>query len=670
MRFVVLLFLFVSLQQLSAQPTISQGKIPAWVTPYEFNDIPDTTETINGYAYLLISKQSQLESKEEYCKYVMKVTSEKGLATVASINEYFDPSFQKLTFHELNIIRNGKKINKLNPVKFDVLRREEAMERAVYDKSVNAIYNLPDVRVGDIVEYSFTRKGSNPVFGNRSFGKLYLQYSTPVGKFAYRIVCDPKRKLVIKTFGESGVTPLETSYGPMKATEWIRENVPAVLIDDQYPSWFNPYPIVQYSDFQSWDEVKTWALSMYKFPEVNNGELKKAIETIMKSGKSDEDRIKECIRIAQGDIRYLSFSDGIHGYKPHAPEMVYDQKYGDCKDKSFMLALMLSKIGITSRPALVSTENGYTLPDVLPNPWAFNHCIVQFTYNDSTYWIDPTLNAQVGPLKSYYFPSYHHALVINDDPSGLTPIPFGYKDSRIEVKEEYSMGRVGGHVTLKVQTTYYGDEADDIRSYFRSNTTDQVNKDYLNFYAKDFSEIELEKDFKYTDDPVANIVVSSEEYLLKNFWTLDNDNTTATVYAGVLATYLKKPETRFRTMPLAIAHPRNILQTIKILLPEEWNLANSDTEIASDAFTYSRSTFYADQVITLNYQYRTKASFIAADAVGHHIDQIDDALNDNGLTIYKPLPESTSRSTTNAYIITILVIAAGVYMVVRKRSGR
>src|SRR5687768_5472842 len=124
MRFVFLLFLFTSFQVLCAQPTVSQGKTPAWVTQYDFSNISDTTETPNGYAYLLISKQSQLESKEDYYKYVMKVTSEKGLATVASINEYFDPSFQKLTFHELNIIRNGKTINKLNPAKFDVLRRE------------------------------------------------------------------------------------------------------------------------------------------------------------------------------------------------------------------------------------------------------------------------------------------------------------------------------------------------------------------------------------------------------------------------------------------------------------------------------------------------------------------------------------------------------------------
>jgi len=548
MRFVVLLLLFTSIQHLWAQPTVLQGKIPAWVTPYEFSNISDTTETNNGYAYLLISRQSQLESKEDYYKYVMKVTSEKGLTTVASINEYFDPSFQKLTFHELNIIRNGKTIDKLNPAKFDVIRREEEMERAVYDKSVNAIYNLPDVRVGDIVEYSFTRKGFNPVFGDHSFGKLYLQYGVPVGKFAYRVVYDPKRKLMFKTFGECGAAARESPYGHMKATEWIRENAPAVLTDDQYPSWFDPFPHVQYSDFQSWTDLKAWARGLYKFPELINGDLKETIATIIASKKSTEDKIKECIRISQGDIRYLSFSDGIHGYKPHSPDMVYNQKYGDCKDKSFMLALMLSELGITSNPALVSSENGYTLPDVLPNPWAFDHCIAQFVYNDSTYWIDPTLSAQVGPLKSYYLPSYHHALIINDDPSGLTPIPFGYKDSRIVVKEDYSMDEVGGYVTLKVQTTYYGDEADGIRSYFRSNTTDQVNKDYLNFYARDFSEINLAKDFEYSDDQATNIIVASEEYLLKNFWTFDEENKTASVYAGVLATYLKKPDTRIRTI--------------------------------------------------------------------------------------------------------------------------
>lgn len=668
MRLLAIFFLFASLQ-VCAQPTVSAGRVPAWVTQYEYSiTVSDTMKTSNGYAYLLISMQRNLESKEQYSEYVTKVTSEKGLSIVSSINEYFDPSFNKLIFHKLNIIRNGRVINKLNPAKFDVIRREDEMERAVYDKTVNAIYNLPDVRVGDIVEYSFTRTGSNPVFNGHSFGTFYLQYGIPVAKFAHKVVYDPRRQLQFKTFGATGITAVEKKQGQLKSTEWIRENVPALLTDDQYPSWFDPYPHIQYSDFKSWTEVKQWASGLYSLPKLKNSELKATIEAIKGSGKTEEAKIKECIRIAQGEIRYLSFSDGINGYKPHSPEIVYSQKYGDCKDKSFMLATMLNELGISSRPSLVSTENGYILGEALPNPWAFNHCIVQFTYNDSTYWIDPTLNTQVGPLKSYYFPSYHHALVINKDQSALSPIPFGYKSTRLDIKEEYSMDEVGGYVTLKVNTTYKGDEADEIRSYFKSNTIDQIHKDYLNFYAKDFSEISVTKDFKYTDNTETNVITSSEEYLIKDFWEIQGDNKSADVYASFLTTYLKMPETRVRTMPLAITHPRNISQTIKIRLPEEWNIVDSNIEIESDAFTYRRSKSYTNRILTLRYYYTTKASFIAAERVGDHIEKIDQVLADNGINIFKPLNTKTEHSTT-AYVISIMVIAVGVFLV-KKKFGR
>ncbi len=666
MRFVVLVLVLASFQQLTAQSKVLQARTPAWVTPHEYNNVPDTAETANGYAYLLISRQWQLETKEEYCKFVMKVTAEEGLSIVASINEYFDPSFQKLTFHEINIIRNGNTINRLDPAKFDVLRREEEMERAIYDKSVSAIYNLPDVRVGDIVEYSFTRKGWNPAFGDHSFGTIYLQYGTPVGKFAYRIVYDPKRPVKFKSFGEIGVAAQEIKTGSLKGTEWMKENVSALLTDDQLPSWYDPFPHVQFSDFESWNDLKAWARHLYEFPKAA-GALKKEIDRIAASGKSDEEKIKECIRIVQADIRYLSFSDGIHGYKPHAPETVFNQKFGDCKDKSFTLVLMLNELGITSHPALVSTSNGYTLPEVLPSPWAFNHCIVQFVYKDSTYWIDPTLNAQVGPLKSYFFPSYHHALVVNDD-SGLASIPFGYKNSKIAVHEEYTMDEVGAYATLKVRTVYSGDEADEMRSYFRSNTKEKVSKDFLNFYARDFSEINTAKDFQFQDDPATNTITASEEYLVKNFWTLDAENQTATVYASVLATYLKKPETRVRTMPLAITHPTNIEQTVTIRLPEEWSLANEETAYESDAFTYRRSKSYSDKVITLHYHYKTKASFIDADAASEHIAKLDAALNNNGLTIFKSRTATTSsENSVNAFILVVLVVVAAVVYMLRKR---
>jgi transglutaminase-like putative cysteine protease len=666
MRLLVVISLFACLSAFG-QNSILHLKKPAWVTDYSFEEnISDTTQTSDGYVYLLISSQSNLETKEYYRKYVMKVTSQSGLSNVSSINEYFDPAYQKLIFHELNIIRNGKKINKLNPSKFDVIRREEEMDRAVYDKSLNAVYNMPDVRVGDIVEYSFTRTGFNPVFGNSRFGYFYLQYSVPVARFAHKVVFRGQRKLQFKTFGD-GVPATEGKSGSLETRAWTSDNVPALLTDDKLPSWYDPYPRVEFSDYQSWNEVKSWARSIYQYPALRKGDLKSVIDGINSSGKSNEEKIKDCIRIAQRSIRYLSFSDGIHGYKPHNPERVYDQKYGDCKDKSFLLSFMLNQIGIQSSPALVSTETGFKLQEAIPNPWAFNHCIVKFAYNDSTYWIDPTISEQVGPLDSYYFPSYYNALVIDNQESQLESIPFGYKNSRIEVKEDYSMLEVGGYVTLKVESSYYGDEADRMRNYFHTNTIDQINKDYLNFYAKDFSDISIEKDIEIIDDTIQNIVSSSEQYLLKNFWTIEDNNKTASIYGSILSTYLKKPEVRLRKMPLSISHPLDVSQVIKIRLPEDWTLEDSRTKVESDGFLYEASKFCSDNVITLRFRYKSKAEYVEASQASEHIDKIDQALATTGVTIFKPL-SSSKGNNKNMFVLIAIILSAGIWAVRRFRG--
>lgn len=652
-----------------AQQYLTQSLAPKWVTDYDHdNALTDSSDFSGGYAYLLVSLQNHLETKEFYRKEAIMVVSEQGLSRTSSISVSFDPSYQRVLFHTLLIVRNGRVIDKLDTRKFELLRREEEMDRAVYDKTLDAVYNIPGLRVGDIVEYSYTVKGSNPAFDGHAFGTLYMEYSVPVKKFALRVLHNVNRQLQHKTYGDA-FPPRETTENAVKSLEWVRENVPALLTDDMLPSWYDPYDHIQYTDFESWKEVRSWALKLYADAGGSgDGILAEVVRQIKALPASEEEKIKWCIRIVQAEIRYLSFSDGVNGYKPHPPGMVFDQKYGDCKDKSLLLSYLLNGIGIESFPALVSTVKGPAMSELLPDPWAFNHCIVQFSFNDSTYWIDPTLPPQTGPLNRYYFPTYDHALVIREADSELEPVPFGYKESLIEVLEEYLVEAVDGDVTLNVVSRYLGDEADRMRAYRKNNSREEIHKNYLNFYARDYAEISLKKDVVFNDDTIQNILTSTETYLLKDFWFRDSlsNKTTGSVYARILASYVEKPNTELRTMPLSLTHPRHVRQMIKVYLPEPWNVEKETIDIESGGFVFHSGVAYQDRVLTLEYSYKSKAAFVDAAAVSDHIRKVNKVLGDLNYSVYKYDQSEDQGSSAATYLILAMLLGTGVYFVRKK----
>src|SRR3546814_13646976 len=76
-----------------------------------------------------------------------------------------------------------------------------------------------------------------------------------------------------------------------------------------------------------------------------------------------EDRVTEVTRYIQDNIRYVGEEMGEGSYVPRRPALVLERGYGDCKDKSLLLAVALRRVGIDAVPALVSTSPGFDLPD-------------------------------------------------------------------------------------------------------------------------------------------------------------------------------------------------------------------------------------------------------------------------------------------------------------------
>src|SRR5258708_22662911 len=107
---------------------------------------------------------------------------------------------------------------------------------------------------------------------------------------------------------------------------------------------------------------------------------------------------------------------------PPGPAVTLAQRYGDCKDKTFLLCLLLHELGVEAQPAMVNTRLRHRLDDSLPSPFVFDHVIAEVMADGQPHWIDGTISGQGGHLAGIETPNDERALVIASTTTALAHI--------------------------------------------------------------------------------------------------------------------------------------------------------------------------------------------------------------------------------------------------------
>ena len=100
----------------------------------------------------------------------------------------FDPSYQHMVIHDVSIHRGTNILNCLQPEKIKVIQQERDLDMNIYNGEVSAVIFLEDVRVGDRIEYSYTVRGSNPIFVGRYVDDFSLQWGDAVAHERFRLL--------------------------------------------------------------------------------------------------------------------------------------------------------------------------------------------------------------------------------------------------------------------------------------------------------------------------------------------------------------------------------------------------------------------------------------------------------------------------------------------------
>jgi len=618
----------------------------------------------NGTYYLLVDTQEKpkAEANETFRRFVEKVVTHKGISAVSQISINFNPSYQDLVVHRINIHRSGRTIDKLQYANISILQREKELEAQLYDgtKTFNVI--LDDIQVNDILEYSYTLRGINPVFDGRYFKAINVQWRVPVYRLHHRLVWPKDKTLYIKQH-MARIDPVIQSTGAFTEYIFADDRIPALIPDSDLPDWYAPYPWIQFSEVNSWREVIDWGKRLYQIPQDISPELKDKIEEIMTGTKRSEDRLIAALRFIQDEIRYMGIEIGAGSHKPYKPSHVFQRRFGDCKDKTFLLMTMLHHMGISSYPSLVNTKYLSQVEKWLPTPLAFNHVLLKVDINRRAYWVDPTRTYQRGSIDNLYQPNYGSALVLNGHHKHLTPMtPGGNYFPTKEITERFDLRNGYHHPTVfTVDTVYRGKMADYYRGKFATESKKELEKAYLNHHASEYADIESNAALNIEDNSKDNTFSVKESYVIPEFWQRSKDKTflEGKFYPLDLYDLIGKPKTKQRSMPLKVKHPTHYVHATEILLPEDWEVNSSVAHIEDDAIFFENRVEYENRHITIRYEYRTKKNHLSPDKVPEHLKTLEKINHELGYLITKQdIPWRANTNWPMAIVAFLLFILA------------
>ncbi len=603
----------------AAAQELFTGPNPNWVT---VTDLPDATPALleqatGGVLFLLSDEQVSWQGDEKltYFRAATLVTDRYGMEDAATLQFVFDPAFESLTLTRVAVIRAGQVIDHTETVQADILRRETQLEDGILDGNLTALVQVPDVRVGDVVDYSFVRR-TLPIIdvANRS-GTAYLEFDVPVVLSRVAIDWPESWPIYISGWPER-VEYAQTPGEGVTRHVWTRRDHIPVVTEDMVPPRYSESSIIDYTALPDWSGIAAPISDFYMKSYPLGPEWDAKLRTIRDENATDEERVIAALRAVQNDLRYVSLSIGDGSLLARLPAVTTASGFGDCKDKALLLRTMLDKMGIEAYVALTDLDEGHALPDAKPMLWAFDHAIVKVVVNDTTYWMDPTASHEGGDIYQSSTPDYGYALPLTGpNQQQLEPIDLGYASTWSSyIDETYDFSLLGVYFT--VNTTWTGPAANGFRQELGSSSRSAISADYLDFYADRYPGIRLLAPIEVTDDLTYNSITVVERYLIPTPALYDaglreDFEFSAQNYAEGLPQGAGP-----RVAPVDLGAPANYFHRVTVYgAPIDFTLPDA-ASLYNDAFSFN---FYAyggeTGAMTLEWSYNTVNRVVSADAM-------------------------------------------------------
>ncbi|HZV05289.1 MAG TPA: DUF3857 domain-containing protein [Gemmataceae bacterium] len=383
---------------------------------------------------------------------VTRLNGRKGIEKLGETrNITFDPSYEKLTLNEACIHKaDGRRLN-VEPR--HVQLRDVATDFQVYDHDKQLVISFPTLEVGDVIEVKWSVRGKHPEHG----GQFFTRYSFgdpdfPVAIDRFRVRIPKSKPFHFATVGGT-LDPQRSEDSESRTYTWQVYNCRRAPQDENLPSREKLFQSVACSTFASWEQVGLWKMRLRSDCWECTPAVRAVVQEVTRGLNRPTDKARALTNWLRRNIRYVSTGEK-HDYTPHAPAVVLANRFGDCKDTSQLLAVMLREAGVSVELAtLGALDDGQVLESV-PSPWG-THAILLATIDGKPHWIDTTAS-----LAGWDFlpRDDRDRLCYVVDPKGATRLvrtpPLSAAENRIEQTTKMWIGANGSSRCERVSVSH------------------------------------------------------------------------------------------------------------------------------------------------------------------------------------------------------------------------
>lgn len=381
---------------------IRVGPAPAWVEASALAPVPDDASGLlflrRSDSFVHLHKEGQFLHQSQRTKVLDSRALEAG-----NLGLTWNPAAGAPTVHTLQIHRGDAVIDVLAKNTFEVIQREDQLEQSMLNGFLTAILAVPDLRVGDELDFSYTLPSHDPVLGADSSGLLALGPAPFAGQYTLRLSWEKGQKPTLQMTQD--FAKIKTSTGKSVS---VTLNTPEMLSPPKdAPPRYSWQRVIEYSDFASWPVLSQRFNALYLDASqlAAQSGIKQEAKRIARAHAGNRARMKAALELVQQQIRYIYVGLDGGNIKPATAEETWRRRYGDCKGKTALLLALLRELDIPAEVVLAANSGADDgLEDRLPNLALFDHVLLRAQVEGVQYWLDATLPAVVEPSVTPFLP--------------------------------------------------------------------------------------------------------------------------------------------------------------------------------------------------------------------------------------------------------------------------